>query len=122
VKTNPSLKSKKAHKILWFFGNFDPLEWWGRKGARKYPRVSRISPRRLTKQSHNGQQERSFSANTVIDSPLRRKLSEETFEANRDLLRKFFIDQASESDEFNDAKIKGLGFDVYMSAGDDKEE
>jgi hypothetical protein len=59
---------------------FDVFGWWSNEGQARWPHIAGIVLVIFGKPYHNGFQERVFSRGTFMDSKLRQRLKEDTFE------------------------------------------
>eukprot|EP00984_Skeletonema_dohrnii_P009246 scaffold3526_cov72-Skeletonema_dohrnii-CCMP3373.AAC.2 len=66
--------------LLYISSEFDSLEWWKTQGSKKYPEVFAAALPILALPASNAFMERTFSACTWHDDPLRQSLREERYE------------------------------------------
>jgi hypothetical protein len=73
-------KRVKSNETLYISYLFDVCEWWTSVGRKEHRLIYFAVPLIISLPSHNGFQERIFSACTWFDSPLRQRLKDKQFE------------------------------------------
>ena len=116
---------EKDFDILYTSSKFDLCEWWLSVGRKAYPMIYNIVPAIIAEPGSNDFQERTFSACTHFDDPLRQSLKVGRFEmavllaVNESLLKKNVVADEKEVNEIINSVVELLQFDAARDLGID---